>query len=82
VTDEFGRTITVFRLGDTTFTYEDNTNTNDGLYIDDHNYVNAVNGLNILVYSKDLELVVDSAYMNVYESLGVLRTNDEKFLTP
>jgi hypothetical protein len=45
------------------------TNINDGLYIGETNYALAVNGVNIVVYDPEINLVVDSIGVDVFEGL-------------
>ena len=45
------------------------TNINDGLYIGETNYASAVNGVNIVVYDPEINLVVDSIGVDVFEGL-------------
>ena len=45
------------------------TNINDGLYVGEINYASAVNGVNIVVYDPEINLVVDSIGVDVFEGL-------------
>ena len=57
----------------------DGPNRNDGLYVNNTNYAQVVNGLSIVVYDPDLGLVVDSAGVNVYLGLGMVRNIEIDF---
>lgn len=51
-------------------------NVNDGLYIGRDNYDLVVNGVNIVIYDPELNLVIDNIGVNVYDGTAVIRERD------
>lgn len=51
-------------------------NWNDGLYIETENYALVVNGVNLVIYDPELNLVIDNIGVNVYDGTAVIRERD------
>lgn len=51
-------------------------NWNDGLYIETENYALVVNGVNLVIYDPELNLVIDNIGVDVYDGTAVIRERD------